>query len=131
MVPAEGDIGTHASTSPDALLRALDAQIASVALARMPTPGGPAGDPGPAMETLSVQVEQLCTQRAVNTRELQAWMLEAEVAARSNDDVRAKEALVRYAEHLRLAQEADALLAEFRSLITEARHALSQPSGEP
>jgi phage shock protein A len=82
------------------------------------------------MESLVAQGEQLCTQRAVNVRELHRWFVEAERAVRESDDARAKEALTRHAEHLRLAQEADALLAEFRTLIADVRRSLAT-SDEP
>jgi hypothetical protein len=126
----ENELGMQARASLDALLRALDEQIAAVKLPAIPKPGGRAGDPGTAIETLVAQVEQLCTQRAVNTREMSRWFVEAERAVREDDDVRAKAALERHAEHLQLAQEADALLTEFRSLITDVRCSLAQADGQ-
>ena len=127
MTSAEDELGTKTFASLDALLRALDEQIAAIELPKIPKPVGPAGDPGPAIESLVAQVEQLCTQLALNTREQERWMVEAERAIRENDDVRAKAAFARHAEHLRLAQEADTLLSEFRSLITDVRSSLTQP----
>ena len=121
--------GAHASASLDARLRAIDEQIAAVELPEIPKPRGREGDTGAALESLAAQVEQLCTQRAVNGRELNRWFVEAERAVRESDDVRAKEALARHAEHLRLAQEADTLLAEFRSLIADVRRSLETSDG--
>ena len=129
MTSGENERGAHARASLDARLRAIDKQIAAVELPKIPKPGGREGDPGAALESLVAQVEQLCTQRAVNVRELNRWFAEAERAVRESDDVRAKEALARHAEHLRLAQEADALLADFRSLIADVRRSLETPDG--
>ena len=129
MTSGERERGAHARASLDARLRAIDKQIAAVELPKIPKPGGREGDPGAAMASLEAQVEQLCTQRAVNVRELNRWFVEAERAVRESDDVRAKEALARHAEHLRLAQEADALLAEFRLLIAEVRRSLETSDG--
>jgi hypothetical protein len=58
-------------------------------------------------------------------REQHHWMVEAERAIRENDDVRAKDALARHAEHLQLAQKADAMLMEFQALISDVRRSLS------
>lgn len=125
MTSAEDELGTKTLAWFDALLRALDERIAAVEMPEIPKPSG-RGDPSPAIESLLIQVEQLCTQRAVNTREQQRWMVETERAIRKNDDVRAKEALGRHAEHLRLAQEADTLLNEFRVLIADVRRSLTE-----
>ena len=124
MTPADDARGTQTLASLDALLRALDDQIAAVELPEIPKPSGRAGDPSPVIESLLAQVEQLCTQRAVSMREQHRWSVEAERAIRVNDDMRAKDALARHAEHNRLAREAEALLAEFRSLITDVRTSL-------
>lgn len=126
MNSAEEELGTNARASLDALLRKLDEQIAAIELPEIPKPGGRVDGAMPTLESLEVQVEQLCTQRAVNMREQHRWMVEAERAIRENDDVHAQDALARHAKHLRLAQEADALLAEFRLLITEVRQLLSK-----
>ena len=124
MPSAEEELGTQARASLDALLRIIDEQIAAIALPEIPKPAGRVDDSMP-MTALQAEVELLCAQRAVNMREQHRWMVEAERAIRENNDVRAKEALTRHAEHLRLAQEADALLTEFRSLITDVRRSLS------
>ena len=125
MPSAEEELDTQARASLDALLRFIDEQIAAIELPEIPKPAGRVDDPRPTV-ALQVEVEQLCVQRAVNMREQHRWMVEAERAIRENDDVRAKDAVTRHAEHLRLAQEADALLAEFRSLITDFRRSLSR-----
>ena len=124
MPSAEEDLSGHAHASLDALLRIIDEQIAAIELPEIPKPSGRVEESKPAF-ALPAEVEQLCAQRAVNMREQQRWMVEAERAIRENNDVRAKEALARHAEHLRLAQEADALLTEFRALITDVRRSLS------
>ena len=123
---AEDELGAHTRASLDAFLRALDEKIAAIELPLIPKPGGQLGDANPTMDALLGQVEQLCTQRAVNVREQHRWFVEAERAIREDDDVRAKEALARHAEHLQLAQDADAQLTEFRSLITDVLRTLSQ-----
>ena len=129
MPSAEEELGTQARASLDALLRRLDEQIGAIKLPEIPRPTGRANDPVPAMESLLRQVEDLCTQRAVNIREQERWFIDAERAFREDDDVRAKDSLARHAEHLRLAQEADALLTEFRALIIDVRRSLS-PTNE-
>lgn len=124
MPSAEEELSIQSRASLDALLRIIDEQIAAIELPDIPKPAGRIDDPNPAL-ALQAEVEQLCAQRAVNMREQQLWMVEAERAIRENNDERAKEALTRHAEHLRLALEADALLTEFRSLITDVRRSLS------
>ena len=118
--------GESTRSALDARLRAVDALIAAVELPDIPKPTEPAGGQGPALEFLEAQIEQLCTQRELNSRETLRWCNEAERAIRENDDVRAKDALTRYAEHSQLAQEADAQLTELRALITEVRGSLAQ-----
>lgn len=118
--------GESTRSAFDARLRAVDAQIAAVELPDMPKPSGPAGVQSPALESLEAQVEQLCAQRSTNLREHHRWFNEAERAIRENDDALAKNALMRCSEHLQLAQEADALLTEFRALITEMQRSLAQ-----
>jgi hypothetical protein len=124
MSSAEDDLAAHASGSLDAFLRALDEQIASIELRDIPRAVGQQAKVHPAIEALAAQVEQLCTQRAINTHEQQRWMVESERAIRAGDDEHAQEALARHAEHLRLAQEADAMLAEFRILIADVQRSL-------
>jgi phage shock protein A len=68
---------------------------------------------------LSAQIDRLCEQREVNAREAQYWMTLTERAVRTDDDVTAKEALTRHAEHLKQFYEADAELNEFRALLTD------------
>lgn len=129
MPSTEEELSTQSRASLDALLHIIDEQIAAIELPEIPRPAGRIGDSKSTI-ALQAEVEQLCAQRAVNMREQHRWMVEAERAIRENNDVRAKEALTRHAEHLRLAQEADALLTEFRSLITDVRRSLS-PTNEP
>ena len=124
MPSAEEELSIQSRASLDALLRIIDEQIAAIELREIPKPVGRVDDFKPTI-ALQAEVEQLCAKRAVNMREQQLWMVEAERAIRENNDERAKEALTRHAEHLRLAQEADALLTEFRSLITDVRRSLS------
>jgi hypothetical protein len=120
----------HASGSLDALRRSLDELLASVPLAAIPNVASGQDSSHLAVESLAAQVEQLFAQRVGNRRELRHWLAESERAVRAKDDVRAMEALSRYAEHLRLVQEADAMLTEFRSLIADVLQSL-QPVDRP
>ena len=124
MPSAEEELDAQARASLDALLRDLDRQIAAIELPEIPKP---VGEVNLSMPTTALQdeVEQLCEARAVNMREQHRWMVEAERAIRENDDVRAKDALARHAEHLQLAQKADAMLMEFQALISDVRRSLS------
>jgi hypothetical protein len=126
---AEEKHAAHSTSALDAFLRALDERIAAVPLPEIPRTEGQRDAHAPAIEALAREVEQLCTERAVNVRELERWFVEAERAIRANDDEHAREALKRHAEHLRRAQEADAMLSEFRALIAEVRRSLQPNAG--
>ena len=121
---AEAQQGVQARASLDELLRVIDAQIAAIDLSDLPKPAG-RNNESVATAALRAEVEQLCEQRVVSIREQHRWFLEAERAIRENDDARAMDALTRHAEHLRLAQQAEAQLNEFRSLIADALRSLS------
>ena len=103
--------------------RAVDERIASLELPEIPKPDGEV-DGTRFTVALQAEVEQLCGQLTLNMREQQRWMVEAECAILEHDDVRAQAALTRHAEHLRLAQEADSLLMEYRRLVIEVRRSL-------
>ena len=128
MPSVEEELATQSRASLDALLRSIDEQIAAIELPEIPKAAGRLEDTKPTT-ALQAEVAHLCRQRAVNIREMHRWMVEAEQAIRGDDDLRAKDALARHTEHLRLAQQADAELTEFRSLIADVLRSLS-PANE-
>jgi hypothetical protein len=132
---AEDEPAVNAGSSLDARLRALEQRIAAIELPEIPRPGsGPQHQRKAAevIHALSAQIDDLCTQRELNSREAQRWVALAERSVRADDNERAKEALTRHAEHLRLFHEADAQLNEFRALLAEVRRVLSvRPSADP
>lgn len=128
MTSTKEEPGLQPSTALDALIRVFDEQIAAIGLPEIPRPVGDV-DGSRVTAALQAEVDELCDQRALNWREQERWMVEAQRAISEGDDVRAREAMTHHAEHLRLAQEADALLTEFQTLITEVRRSLS-PTGD-
>ena len=124
MASDEDKLAARAGASLDARLRDLERRIADIQLPEIPRPGSGPLHPRRAaavIQELVAQIDALCEQRGVNSREAQYWMTWAERSVRTNDDIRAKQALARHAEHLKRFHEADAQLIEFRALLTEVR----------
>jgi hypothetical protein len=122
---SENDVAARVR-SFDALLQKVDERIAGIALPVLSRPGGKQGSKShETVDALAMEVDRLCAESDARSREAERWCAIAEQSVRVNDDVRAREALIEHAAHLRRLQEVNAQLSEFRELAAEAKRILS------